>query len=71
VPTADGKEQFRENLRGHGLTPTDDPDVLWNFEKFLIDNAGNVVARFAKAGGTTPGRPPVARRIIARRTLKI
>ena len=49
APTADGKAEMRETLRGHGLTPTDDPDVLWNFEKFLIGKDGRVVARFAPA----------------------
>jgi glutathione peroxidase len=49
VPTADGKAAFRENLRSHGITPTDDPDVIWNFEKFLIGREGQVVARFAPA----------------------
>ena len=49
VPTADGKPEMREALRGHGLTPTEDPDVLWNFEKFLIGRDGSVVARYAPA----------------------
>ncbi len=49
VPTADGKAEMRETLRGHGLTPTDDPDVLWNFEKFLIGKDGSVVGRFGPA----------------------
>jgi glutathione peroxidase len=49
VPTADGKADFRESLRGHGITPTEDPDVIWNFEKFLIGREGEVVARFAPA----------------------
>jgi glutathione peroxidase len=49
VPNADGKAEMREGLRGHGMTPTDDPDVLWNFEKFLVGRDGNVVARFAPA----------------------
>lgn len=49
VPTADGKDSFRANLREHGLTPTDDPDVLWNFEKFLVSRQGDVVGRFAPA----------------------
>ena len=40
-------ESFRERLRGFGMTPTADPEVLWNFEKFLIDRNGEVVARFA------------------------
>ena len=47
VPTADGKDAMRDNLRGHGMTPTDDPDILWNFEKFVIARDGSVVARFA------------------------
>jgi glutathione peroxidase len=49
VPTADGKDGMREALRGHGMEPTEDPDVLWNFEKFLIGKDGTVVARFAPA----------------------
>ena len=49
APTADGKAEMRDALRGHGLTPTDDPDVLWNFEKFLIGKDGRVIARFAPA----------------------
>ena len=40
-------DEFRERLRGYGMTPTSDPDVLWNFEKFLIGRDGSVVARFA------------------------
>ena len=55
VPTAEGKEEFRQSLRGHGMTPTEDPDVLWNFEKFLIARDGNVVARFAPT--VTPDNP--------------
>ena len=49
APMADGKDGMREALRGHGMEPTDDPDVLWNFEKFLIGKDGTVVARFAPA----------------------
>jgi glutathione peroxidase len=29
------------------MTPTEDPEVLWNFEKFLVSRDGEVVARFA------------------------
>jgi glutathione peroxidase len=57
LPTADGKAEMREALRGHGMTPTDDPDVLWNFEKFLIAKDGSVVARFAPA--VAPDDPAV------------
>jgi glutathione peroxidase len=30
------KKAFREGLAKHGLTPNPDPEVLWNFEKFLV-----------------------------------
>lgn len=50
VPQKQGDaESFRERLRGYGMTPTEDPDVLWNFEKFLIARDGRAVARFAPA----------------------
>ena len=48
VPHARGdKEAFRGNLRGYGMTPTEDPEVLWNFEKFLVSARGEVTDRFA------------------------
>ncbi len=40
-------EPFRERLRGFGMTPTEEPEILWNFEKFLISKDGEVVGRFA------------------------
>ena len=43
---------WRERLRGFGMTPTEDPEVLWNFEKFLIGRNGQVAARFSP--DTTP-----------------
>ena len=48
----DDKEVFRERLRSFGMTPNPDPEVLWNFEKFLIGRDGEVVGRFAPT--TTP-----------------
>jgi glutathione peroxidase len=51
-PTKQGEPDiFRERLKGFGMTPTQDPEVLWNFEKFVVGKNGDVVARFA---------PPVA-----------
>ena len=48
VPGAEGdKTAFRDRLRGFGMTPNEDPEVLWNFEKFLLSRDGAVVARFA------------------------
>ncbi len=37
---------FKGKLAGYGFHQKADSDVLWNFEKFLIDKKGNVVARF-------------------------
>jgi glutathione peroxidase len=37
---------FRTKLASRGLAPENASDILWNFEKFLIDRAGNVVDRF-------------------------
>ncbi len=56
APTKQGPAQeFREKLKGYGMTPTEDPEVLWNFEKFLIGRDGKVAARFAP--GVTPDDP--------------
>jgi glutathione peroxidase len=53
VPEAEGdKAAFRDSLKGYGMTPTEDPEVLWNFEKFLVSRDGEVIARFAP--GITP-----------------
>jgi glutathione peroxidase len=47
-PEATGdKNAFRENLKKHGITANTDPEVLWNFEKFLVGKNGEVIARFA------------------------
>jgi glutathione peroxidase len=47
APRAQGDpDGFRSTLKGHGLTVNDDPDILWNFEKFLIGRDGEVLGRF-------------------------
>lgn len=38
---------FRAQLAGYGITTEHDEDILWNFEKFLIDRSGKAIARFA------------------------
>jgi glutathione peroxidase len=38
---------MREKLAGYGITPNPEPEVLWNFEKFLVSRTGQVAARFA------------------------
>jgi len=47
APTAIGEGPMRERLQGFGITPNPAPEILWNFEKFLISRQGRVVARFA------------------------
>lgn len=40
-------EGMRERLASHGIAPNARPDLLWNFEKFVIGRDGAVVARFS------------------------
>lgn len=54
-PVQGDAEAFRARLRGYGMTPNPEPEVLWNFEKFLIGRDGQVVARFSP--GTAPDDP--------------
>jgi glutathione peroxidase len=45
-------EGFRAKLRSYGMEPNPEPEVLWNFEKFVVARDGSVVARFPSS--TTP-----------------
>jgi glutathione peroxidase len=62
---AQPKAQFRPDstlrslLESSGVGPEHDSDVLWNFEKFLVDRNGAVVGRFA------PDTPPDDPTIVA------
>ncbi len=48
MPSSAGNpEAHRERLKGFGIATTDEPDVLWNFEKFLVGRDGSVIGRFA------------------------
>ena len=38
---------FRKRLEGYGMTPNPVPEVLRNFEKFLVGKDGKELARFA------------------------
>lgn len=50
APTKQGDvATMKERFKGYGITPNDDPEVLWNFEKFLIARDGSVAGRFAPA----------------------
>ena len=37
---------FEEKLKTYGIVRTQKNDILWNFEKFLVNRSGGVVARF-------------------------
>ena len=54
---------FREKLAGYGITQDNETDVLWNFEKFLVDRSGAVVGRFQP--DTAPDDPGLAKAIDA------
>lgn len=55
-PKAADSDGFREKLKGYKVDPNPEPEVLWNFEKFLVSKDGRTVARFspdlAPADGT-------------------
>jgi len=46
IPVAAGDGPFRERLKGYAID-THPPEVMWNFEKFLLNRKGEVVGRFA------------------------
>lgn len=53
---ASGDLTLRDTLVKHLLLPKGDTDVMWNFEKFLINRDGQVVARFAPDVGPNDAR---------------
>jgi glutathione peroxidase len=55
APNATNDGAFRDRLKGYGMTPNPAPELLWNFEKFLIGRDGAVVARFSP--DTAPDDP--------------
>lgn len=46
-PDTEDREGMEASLRGYKMEPTPKPEVVWNFEKFLINRQGQVVRRFA------------------------
>ncbi len=44
-----------------GRAPAEPGDILWNFEKFLVDKQGNIIARFSP--DMAPDAPQVLKRI--------
>ena len=47
IPQRIGEGPWWDDLVNYGLTPNNPPKVLWNFEKFLVNKKGEIVARFA------------------------
>ncbi|WP_079437189.1 glutathione peroxidase [Zoogloea sp. LCSB751] len=47
VATSSVDGRLRDVLVEHGLLPARESDVMWNFEKFLVNQDGSVVGRFA------------------------
>ncbi len=54
---------FREKLKGYGIETLPEPEILWNFEKFLVSRNGEVVARFSP--DTQPDAPQLVAAIEA------
>ena len=46
---------FAEDLKKYGIQPNPEPEILWNFEKFLVNRSGDVVKRFSP--DTEPSNP--------------
>ena len=41
-----GTQDLRQHLIEFGVTPNSEPEVLWNFEKFLVGKDGQVIHRY-------------------------
>ncbi len=54
---------FEDRLKSHGQVRTNPSEVLWNFEKFLADRNGKIIARFAP--DITPDDPMITSAIEA------
>ena len=52
---------FRARLEGYGMKVGPEDEILWNFEKFLVNRKGEIVARFAPP--TTPDDPALVKTI--------
>jgi len=47
IPDAANGDAMRARFAQRGATPNAAPEVLWNFEKFLVGRDGSVVGRFS------------------------
>ena len=57
--TSTSEQPFSENLKRYGIETNKEPELLWNFEKFVVDRSGKVTARFAP--NTTPDDPALVK----------
>ena len=63
-PETEDRAGMEDMLRGYKIEPTAAPEVVWNFEKFLIGRDGTILRRFAPDTAPTPtswwppSRPP-------------
>ena len=62
-PETEDRAKMESTLRGYKMEPTPKPEVVWNFEKFLVNRKGKVVRRFSP--DTTPDAPMVIEAIEA------
>lgn len=46
---------FAQKLKGYGIDTLPEPEILWNFEKFLVSRSGEIVGRFSP--DTEPDAP--------------
>jgi len=54
---------FRAKLEGYGIKPGREDEILWNFEKFVVNRKGEIVARFAPS--TAPDDPALVKTLEA------
>jgi glutathione peroxidase len=59
--TSTSEIPFSENLKKYGIEPNTEPEILWNFEKFIVDRGGKVTARFSP--NTTPDDPALLKAV--------
>jgi glutathione peroxidase len=53
------ESDFKAKMASYGIKQENESDIFWNFEKFLVDRSGKVVARFS------PDTPPDDPSIVA------
>lgn len=47
TPQYEAREAVHRKYNDRGFTPGRPSEILWNFEKFLVDRSGQVVERFS------------------------